>query len=310
MLRPMNEFELGGLIAAPYTPLRADGDLNLELVEKLARALEADGVRGAFVCGTTGEGPSLTTDERMNVAARWAEVCRGGKLKLIVHVGHNSQRDAMALAAHAKKVGASAIAAMPPSFFKPAAVGQLADFMSPIAQAGGGLPFYYYHIPSMTGVSLSMAEFLETSAQRVPHLRGIKFTHNDLMDYQRCRRACDGKYEIAWGLDEMLLAALAVGATSAVGSTYNYAAPIYVRMIDAFRARDMETARMCASHSIDLVAILLKRGVLRTGKAIMATRGLDCGPTRLPVIPLSPQEFREVRQALEGIGFVARANSP
>jgi N-acetylneuraminate lyase len=299
----MSHFRLGGLIAAPYTPFDPSGDINLSVVERQAESLLASGVKGAFICGTTGEGMSLTTDERMRVARRWADVCRGTPLKVIVHVGHNSQREAIALARDAGEIGASAIAALPPFFFKPASVDQVVEFMRPVAAAGEGLPFYYYQIPSMTGVSLPVFDFLQVAGERVPHLHGVKFTHGDLMDYQRCLSVADGRYEIAWGVDEMLLGALAAGARSAVGSTYNYAAPLYARMISAFRANDLEAARACAGHSVDMIAVLLKHGVLRTGKATMAMLGIDCGPTRSPVPPLSTEEVATVRRAYERIGF-------
>jgi N-acetylneuraminate lyase len=299
---PMTPFELGGLIAAPYTPLDLSGALNLPVIEKQAASLAAAGVKGAFICGTTGEGLSLTTAERMQVAQRWADVCRRGAFKVIVHVGHNSQNDCIALASHAKQVGAHAIAALPPFFFKPADCEQLIQFLRPIAAAADPLPFYYYHIPSMTAVNLAMSELLQFAAQ-IPSFRGIKFTHSDMMDYQVCRNFAGGRYEIAWGFDEMLLGALAVGATSAVGSTYNYAAPNYVRMIAAHEKGDIQTARQCAARSVDLVSVLLKHGGLRTGKAIMAISGIDCGPTRSPVPPLSAEEIAIVRKSLETIGF-------
>jgi N-acetylneuraminate lyase len=299
----MAPFKLGGLVAAPYTPFDRSGDLNLSVVERQADTLLAGGVRGAFVCGTTGEGMSLTTDERMRVAKRWADVCRGTSLNVVVHVGHTCQRDAMALARDAHEVGAAAIAALPPFFFKPASVDQVVEFMRPIAAAGEGLPFYYYQIPSMTGVTLPVYDFLQLAGERIPQLHGVKFTHGDLMDYQRCLRVADGRYEIAWGVDEMLLGALAAGATSAVGSTYNYAAPLYGKLINAFRDGDLMTARACAARSVDMIAVLLKHGVLRTGKATMAMIGVDCGPTRSPVPPMADEEAATVRRAYERIGF-------
>jgi N-acetylneuraminate lyase len=298
----MSRFRLGGLIAAPYTPFDAQGELNLAIIEKQCARLLATGVKGAFVCGTTGEGMSLSLPERMEVAQRWVEVA-GGKLKVIVHVGHNCQRDASALARHARQIGASAIAALPPFFFKTTTVDQVVEFMRPVAQAGGGLPFYYYHIPSMTGATISMADLLMVGGERIPHLRGIKFTHGDLMDYLRCQQMTDGEFEIAWGVDEMLLGALAIGATSAVGSTYNYAAPLYNKMIAAHQDGDAETARLCAARSADMIAVLLKHGVLRTGKATMAMIGIDCGPTRSPVPPLTQDEIATVHRTYDRMGF-------
>src|SRR5882724_6760912 len=100
----MTSFELGGLIAAPYTPFDSSGSLKLSVIEKQAASLIDNGVKGAFICGTTGEGLSMTTAERMQVAQRWVDVCRDGPLKVVVHVGHNSQNDCIALATHAKQI--------------------------------------------------------------------------------------------------------------------------------------------------------------------------------------------------------------
>ena len=81
--------KLDGLIAAPFTALRPDGSLNLDLIERQAGELAGNGVRGAFICGTTGEGFSLTSAERMQVAERWLAVAPK-QLAVIVHVAQNS----------------------------------------------------------------------------------------------------------------------------------------------------------------------------------------------------------------------------
>ena len=127
-------FRLGGLIAAPFTAFDDHGELRLSTIEKQAEFLVRHGVKGAFVCGTTGEGLSLSTDERMKVAKRWAEVA-GTSLKVIVHVGHNALPDAVVLATHAREIKASAVAAMAPFFFKPTNAEQVVRFMTPVAKA-------------------------------------------------------------------------------------------------------------------------------------------------------------------------------
>jgi len=99
-----------GLIAAPFTPFKPNGRLNLDLIPRLAGLLVAQGVRGAFVCGTTGEGSSMTLEERMQVAEAWKRAAPAG-LAVIVHVGHNCVDDSRALAAHAEEIGADAIGA-------------------------------------------------------------------------------------------------------------------------------------------------------------------------------------------------------
>src|SRR5438105_15938504 len=116
---PKNMTPLTGLIAAPFTAFHDDGSLNLALIEKQAASLLANGVTGAFICGTTGEGPSLTTAERMQVAERWQSAA-GAQLRVIVHVGHTALGDCQALAAHAQQIGAAAIGCVAPFFYKPA----------------------------------------------------------------------------------------------------------------------------------------------------------------------------------------------
>ena len=105
---------INGLVAAPFTPFKKDGVVNMAVIEKLAASLVANKVAGAFVCGTTGEGVSMTIAERMKVAAQW-QACAGKNLRVIVHVGHTALGECRTLAAHAQKIGASAVGCMAPS---------------------------------------------------------------------------------------------------------------------------------------------------------------------------------------------------
>ncbi len=296
--------KLTGLIAAPYTPMHSDGTINPDMIDNLAALLRKEGVSGAFICGTTGEGSSLTTRERKLIAERWSSAC-ANDLALIVHVGHNSIEEARTLADHAQSVGAHGIAAMPPSFFKPASIDQLVAVCKPVAAAAPELPFYYYHIPSMTGVNLSMPAFLEAGSKEIPTLTGIKYSTSDLMQFHQCATMDDGQYTMFFGSDEMLLGAMAMGAEGAVGSTYNYAAPNYINMMKAYHDGDMKTARRYANQAVALVETLLKFGVLPAGKAIMKMRGVDCGPLRLPLQPLSIDKQRALHKALEALPLFA-----
>lgn len=298
----MKSAALEGLIAAPLTPMNEDGSLALGRIEAIAERLVADGVGGAFVCGTTGESLSLTVDERLKVTQRWMDVA-GGKLRIIVHVGDLCLANACELARQAERGGAFAIGAMPPCFFRPAGVAGVVEWIKPVAAAAGETPFYYYHIPSMTGVGISLVELLERVDGKVPTFRGLKFTHNDLPEFASCMAAAGGAYDISFGRDESLLAALALGAKSAVGSTYNYSAPAYVKMMQAFAAGDLEGARMWSLRTVRAIDVLSRHGGLRCAKAIMAMVGVDVGPPRLPIERLGADEVRQVRQELEAIGF-------
>ncbi len=294
---------LTGLIAATHTPFQADGSLNLLIVEEQAAHLLANGVQTAFIGGTTGESHSLTLDERRALAQRWMEVTRGSKLRVVVHVGSNCLADAAALARQAQELGAAAVSALAPSYFKPRSVATLVDCCAQIAGAAPETPFYFYDIPSMTGVNLPMPEFLAEARARVPNFAGLKFTNPDLMSYQLCLSAESGAFDCPWGIDEALLGALSMGAQGAVGSTYNFAAPIYLRLISAFGKDDWPTARLEQFRSVRLVQLLASYGYMGAAKAVMRMLGVDVGPARLPNVSLHAVQAATLRQELESLGF-------
>jgi N-acetylneuraminate lyase len=293
-----------GLVAAPFTPFNADRSINLDVIPTYARFLRANGVSAAFVCGTTGEGLSLTLEERLAVAEKWVGTA-GENLPVIVHVGHTCLADARKLTAHAAKIGAAAVSALAPMFFKPRHTGELVDWCEAVASAAPSLPFYYYNIPSMTGVTLPVADFLAKAADRIPTLVGVKYTHEDLPDFTACVQAADGRFDVLFGRDELLLEGTKAGARGAVGSTYNYAAPIYLRLLAAHQKGDEATARALQDTAIKMIAICNGTGVthLAASKALMAMLGVDCGPVRLPLIQPGFAQLAALRAKLGEIGF-------
>jgi N-acetylneuraminate lyase len=294
--------KLTGLVAAAHTPFNQDSSLNLAAVETQAAHFLKNKVNVAFICGSTGESHSLTTEERRRLAQRWLEVVRGTKLSVIVHVGSNCLTDAAALAAHAQKQGAVAISALAPSYFKPRTVAGLIDCCALVATAAPKTPFYFYDIPVLTGVSLSMPEFLAQGREKIPNLSGIKWTNADLYSYQLCQRV-PGDFDLPWGNDEYLLAALALGAVGAVGSTYCFAAPVYHRLLKAFAAGDLATARKEQFRSCQIVQLLASYGFMGAAKATLKMLGVDVGPARLPNTNLTAQQVKELRAKLEALGF-------
>ncbi len=296
------QYDLSGLIAATFTPMHADGTLNLEQIEPMIEHLTGIGVAGLYVCGTTGEGPSLSTEEREAVAEAHVAAARG-RVPVVVQVGHTALPEACRLAAHAGAVGADAISAVAPWYFKPASVEVLADFLAPIAEAAAHLPFYYYHIPGLTGMDFDMLQLLRLAPERLPTLAGIKYTAASVDEFQACTDFADGRFDILFGRDEMLLSGLAAGARGAVGSTYNYMAPLYRRVIDAFDRGDLKEARRQQGLAVRLVQAMLRRHGQAGLKAVMQLVGVDCGPTRLPLVALQPGEVDQLRDELSARGF-------
>ena len=296
------QLKLRGLIAAPHTPFRHDETLALDVIPAQARLLERNGVRGAFVCGTTGEGSSLTSDERRLVAEHWRAAAPAG-LELIVHVGHASLAESRALAHHAQEIGADRIAVIVPNFFQQRSAAQLATWCARIAEAAPAVPFYYYHMPAITGVTVSAEDFLTAAHARIPTLAGVKFTHENLMDFLQSTTFAGGKYEVLFGRDEILLAGLSLGARGAIGSTYNFAAPIFHRIMRAFAAGDIAASRRDQLKVTELITVLNRHGGLSAGKAVMKMIGVDCGPVRLPLVRLSLATERKLKADLKKAGF-------
>ena len=300
---------LSGLIAAATTPMDKTGELNLSVIPQQAQLLIESGVQGVFVCGTTGECHSLSLAERLQVAEGWIAAAKD-RLRIVIHVGSNSLPDARALAAHAERIGADAISTVAPFFFKPSNVNDLVDFCAAIAQAAPDLPFYYYHIPVLTGVNLPMIPFVEQAVRNIPTFAGLKYTDEDLMTLHECLLFQKGRLNVLYGRDEILLSALVLGVDGAVGSTYSYAAPVYLRIMDAVAKGDILGARREQAKAVEMIAALDGAGGLRAGKAVMAMLGVDCGPVRLPLRSMTDAEIRALYEMIKHLDVFPRPLQP
>lgn len=293
-----------GLIAAPFTPMHEDGTLNLSIIPAYYRFLKQNAITGAFICGSTGEGVSMTLNEKKLVADAWATATAGDTdFKVMLLLGGTCIADCIELAQYAKKIGLYAVSFTAPFYFKPANSQMLAACCKAVADAVPDMPFYYYHIPVLTGVGFNMIDLLKEVNSTIPNFAGIKYTHEDFMDFLSCLHFENGKYDMLWGRDENMLAALAVGAKGAVGSTFNYAAPLYYGLIDAFNNGDLAKAQNLQQQSIDMIRLLGKYGGIATGKAYMKVVGLDCGAFRLPVANMSAERMQEFEKEVEALGF-------
>jgi len=286
-----------GLYAAVHTPFNRDFSLNLEAIARQAHLLTTAGPSGFFVCGTTGECYSMTPRERRQVAERWVAVTSGSH-PIFVHVGHNCQHEAIMLAQHARDIGVSAIAAMSPFYYKPRSVEDLIDYLIPIAAAADPVPFLYYDIPGWTGVQLATDDVLAQGIERIPTLRGVKFSNPDMVTFQSCVQLNAGSLDILCGIDELVSTALANGGSGAVGASINFAAPLFTRLVKALEAGDLEAVRKEQQTVANMVEILNEYGIIAGSKSLMFFLGVDCGPARPPIRSISRQESRSLYDRL------------
>ena len=305
-----NSFRLPGLTPATFTPMSKDGSVNLDRIGNLVDFLIDERVSALFVLGSTGEGLSLTISERQRVAQAYVEAA-AGRLPVVIHTGHNSLEEACVLAQHAQKVGADAISAIAPFYFKPDSTGTLIQCLARITGAAPDLPFYYYHIPGLTGTEIDLAEFVQRCADELPNMVGVKFSDPRLHPYLAIRSGGGaGNMDFLFGVDEMLLSAWTAGMRGAVGSTYNFAAPLYLRIISCFKQGQMETARNLQSRAAAMIDTILRTCGRPGFKAVMKIIGLDCGPHRLPLVSPDPSAIARMTDALEAMGFFDWGRKP
>jgi len=293
---------LKNLIAATYTPLQQDFRINLSAIKTYATFLKRNQVAGAFVNGSTADFVSLSTEERKLIIDAWSKD-KPSDFYLINHVGHNNLREAIALTEHcADKV--DAIAALAPFYFKLNSLEQLLEYCKQIALAAPKLPFYYYHIPVLTGANFKMHDFLKIATKEIPNFSGIKFSKNDLIDFKFCLDYNNSSSNILFGVDELYLSSLPLGAAGWVGSTYNHLAPLYHKIKEAFENKNNILAGELQGKAMRFVELLDQYGGYNgVAKGLMKTLGVDCGPSRFPHSSLNMQRYQQITEALEKEGI-------
>ncbi|MBN4046715.1 dihydrodipicolinate synthase family protein [bacterium AH-315-P07] len=281
--------------------MHANGDINIERVADQADYFRRVGAAGVFINGTTAEWASLTVAERKSLTTAWTTHA-DDTLPIIDHVGHHCQREAIELAGHAASSGVSGISIIAPSYFIMNTAQDIVDWCAPIAAAAVDIPFYYYDLPVLTGVTIPAFDVISLAKDQIPTFAGMKYSGTDPAGLQRCVGL--GDYDVFWGSDENLLSGLALGCKAAVGSTYNLALPHYQKLLKAFNSGDTETARQLQSTSLKMVELMLPLGVMPSLKAAQVMTGIELGGTRLPFKSLSAPTVEKLIEGLNTLGIV------
>ena len=293
-----------GIIPALHTAYDAQEEIDFNVQRDLVRRLIAQGVHGLFLCGTSAEFPFLSLEEREKLTELVvAEAV--GQVPIIVHVGAPKPSDAVRLAQHAARLGVQALSSVPPYYYsyRPKAI---IDYLQEIASSTE-LPFYYYHLPERTGISLD--ERLWEQILLVPNLAGIKYSHGDLAFQQRLLELAGPKFRLLCGSDEILLSSLVAGASGAIGSTYNFLAPLFVPLWAAYRQGKIGEARALQARASKLISILLHYPGIAASKEALRLLGIDLGPPRLPLSRLTADEEASLKRELVDAGLLDLSGS-
>ncbi|WP_154792499.1 dihydrodipicolinate synthase family protein [Occultella kanbiaonis] len=278
-----------GIVPALLTPYLDDGAPNLPELGRLTAALLERGVAGFYVGGSTGDGVMQTPEERLAcIEVVVAET--GGQVPVIAHIGTNATRLSLDLAGRAAAAGVDAVSAILPSV--PLTPAEQLDYFRTLAR-GCDVPFVAYNFPGRTGVDLSV-EFFAALAEET-NVAGVKFTSLDMFGLQQLARIGDGRLAIWNGHDEVALAGLVSGACGAIGSTFNAAPELFVRLLEQFRRGDYDAARATQVSVSNYVRDLVATGVLPTLRELLRLQGFAMGPSRHPLHDLDADGAARVR---------------
>ncbi|XP_045308569.1 N-acetylneuraminate lyase isoform X2 [Leopardus geoffroyi] len=270
--------KLQGLVAATITPMTEHGEINFSVIGQYVDYLvEEQGVKNIFVNGTTGEGLSLSVSERRQVAEEWMTKGRNKLDQVVIHVGALSLKESQELARHAAEIGADGIAVIAPFFLKP-------------------------------WNKVRAEELLDGIQEKIPTFQGLKFSDTDLLDFGQCvDQNRERQFAFLFGVDEQLLSALVMGATGAVGSTYNYLGKKTNQMLEAFERKDFSSAlnhQFCIQRFINFV-LKLGFGVSQTKAIMTLVSGIPMGPPRPPLQRASREFIDEAKARLESLDFLS-----
>jgi N-acetylneuraminate lyase len=268
-----------GVWPAMVTPMHDDGRVRPESAAPLVEKFVREGAGGIYLCGSTGQGPLLTVEERKEIAEATVSAA-AGRLPVMVHVGAVRLEECLELARHAAAIGADAVSSVPPIYYPPT----LASAMEHYRRIGAAtdLPFYAYNF-SLPDCSVD--DYVR-ALLRVPNVRGLKFTNLNMYDLARLKIASEGRLNVLSGADESFLAAQAHGADGAIGSTQNVAMPLFRAVLDAAQSGAWETARELMLRTVRAVhEVTIAHGVAGL-HAILTEEGIPCGHPRHPLPPL------------------------
>jgi len=303
-----------GICPALITPFTAEGKVNVDVLPSLVEYHIKSGVTGLYLCGTTGSGVAMATEERKQVATAVCAASKG-RISVVVMVGACPIDQAIELAKHAKEVGAYAISSTFPgayTWFKkdgkvvtpPASLDEAVKYFQQVAGATD-LPFWPYWLGN-GAFSGSAREFLDLM-YTVPNFAGSKFTSQDMYTFQQIKRLSeeDGKkLSLVTGCDEMHVCGLVMGSHGGIGSTYNLMPNLFVRLREAFKAGKTQEAMDLQGDINKVIALLIdvckcrERGSNIIGgiMCVMRHRGFDVGYAREAMV--SHEFSKEQEKAL------------
>lgn len=245
-----------GLMAPVFTPFDEKNQVVYDIVDSYASFMKSKGIEAVLVNGTSGEGMSLTLDERKKITEKWHEACKKHDILLMVQIGGCPFVEVVELAKQAEELKLDGVLCLPELYFKPKTVAKLVEYFKDISTNSPSIPLYYYHIPMFTQVELPMAEFMASAKREIPSFAGIKYTSGDLEKGLLCLP----EGQVFLGADTILVGGVALGFESAIMTTLNIKPEWSIEIVNLMKAGEVEKARKIQLKLNGFIQSTLKAG--------------------------------------------------
>lgn len=294
-----------GIIPAFYACYDKDGKVSEQRTRALARHFVRKGVKGLYVCGSSGECIYLKVKERKKILETVMDEV-GGELTVIAHVACNNTEDSRKLAAHAESLGVDAIAAIPPIYFH-LPDHAVAQYWNDISAAAPNTDFIIYNIPQLAGAKLTVPLYLRMLENN--KVIGVKNSSESAQDIQMFKDAGGEGHVVMNGPDEQLVSGLAIGADGGIGGTYGVMPELYLAIFDAVKKGDIPRARDIQNDACRIIYALCgcRGNMYAVIKKVMELRdGLYLGGVRKPLTDITEDDMPKILECVQMIDAAVR----
>jgi 4-hydroxy-tetrahydrodipicolinate synthase len=294
----MGTARFGKVITAMVTPFHDDGSLDLDGAARLARWLVEQGNDGLVIAGTTGEAPTLSDDEKVEL---WRAVREAVDVPVLAGTGSNDTRHTIGLSQRAAGTGVDGLLVVSPYYNRPTQAGIEAHLRA--LAAAVDLPIMVYDVPVRTGRALTV-ETMVRLANEVPSIVSLKDARGNVQEAAEIIAGAPDHFDVYSGDTGLTLPLLSVGAVGVVGVSTHWSAGVNAEMIAAFEKGDVTAAREINARLLPSFAVEAGPTWVHTSsaKAALEILGQPAGPLRLPLPPLDDAVRTAVRRVLDELG--------
>ena len=288
----MKDVLFTGACTALVTPF-LDDHVNYPMMERLLQRQLDAGIEAVVICGTTGEAPTLSDKEKLELFAR-AKKFVGDRCKIIAGTGSNSTLHTVELSKAAEQCGADALLVVSPYYNKATPDGMIAHYIA--AAQSVEIPLILYNVPSRTGLDIPISVYQTLAA--VSNIAGVKEACSDITKTTKILRSCGSDLTVWSGNDDMTVPMMALGAKGIISVVSNIAPLETQAMAKAALAGDFDTAASIQIELQPLIELLFSEVNPIPVKAAMKLIGFDCGTCRLPLSPMSEEKYSKLKRML------------